>query len=84
MTTKNLINQILNKRGFKKYTPTDELLSKMEITVTRFNKIIENKTEMTASELQKFSVWLDTPIQNLLLLNKDDKKPIRVHLKPSI
>lgn len=74
MITQNLINTILNEKGFKKYTPTDSLLFKLDITVTRFNKIIENKAEMTASELQNFALWLDTPIQNLLILKQDERK----------
>lgn len=74
MSAQNRINVILNQKGFKKFTPTDDLLLTLNISLTRFNKIVENKVELTASELQNFSNWLNTPIQDLLVINKDIKQ----------
>jgi hypothetical protein len=74
MTPKNRIEEILNIKGFKNFTPTDQILKDFDMSLHRFNKIIGNRTEATTTELQMFSIWLDTPIQNLLILKQDERK----------
>ncbi|WP_025142724.1 hypothetical protein [Pedobacter jeongneungensis] len=72
MNSKNTVKEILNKRGFKEFKPTKELLEKLGINAWRFKKIIENKLEMTLSELADFAIWLDVPVEDLIMQNADE------------
>lgn len=74
MATQNRINVILNQKGFKKYTPTVELLDSLDLTLHRFNKIIENKVDLTATEMHQFSKWLKVDVSDLLIHSIDDAK----------
>lgn len=63
---KNNIKQILNDRGFEAVTPTEKILTGLNITIHRFNKIIDNKVVLTANELFYFSKWLKVPVSSIL------------------
>ncbi|MFD1632008.1 hypothetical protein [Pseudopedobacter beijingensis] len=66
LTVKNRIKEVLNSKGFKTVTPTEAVLNSIGITLHRFNKIADNKVDVTAGELIGFSNWLNIPIDGLI------------------
>ncbi|WP_113636059.1 hypothetical protein [Nubsella zeaxanthinifaciens] len=61
----NSIKSILFERGFKSVVPTDSVLQTLDITLHRFNKILDNKTELTLTEANSFAEWLGVTIEEL-------------------
>lgn len=61
----NLIMQILLARGLKSVVPTDEVLQTLDITIHRFNKILDNKVGLTLDEAAGFATWLGVTIEEL-------------------
>nr|WP_276898450.1 hypothetical protein [Pedobacter kyonggii] len=72
MNSKNTVKEILIKRGFKEFKPTQELLKTLGMNAWRFKKIIENKLEMTLSESADFAIWLDVSVDDLIKQNADE------------
>ena len=62
----NTIQSLLVARGFKKVVPTDEVLLALDnMTLHRFNKILENKVKLTLEEAAAFATWLNVSIEEL-------------------
>jgi hypothetical protein len=62
----NTIQSLLTAKGFKKVVPTDEILQALDnMTLHRFNKILDNKVKMTLEEAAAFANWLSVPIEDL-------------------
>jgi len=62
----NTIQSLLAARGFKKVVPTDEVLQALDnMTLHRFNKILENKVKLTLEEAAAFATWLNVSIEEL-------------------
>ena len=61
----NCVKHILQKRGFKIAVPTDQVLQELDITLHRFNKILDNKVEITLTEAAAFANWLKVSIEEL-------------------
>jgi hypothetical protein len=61
----NNIKEILLGRGFKSVTPTDQVLQTLDVSMIRFNKILDNKTELTLTEANSFAEWLGVTIEEL-------------------
>lgn len=61
----NTIMHLINARGFKSIVPTDEVLQTLDMTIHRFNKILDNKVGMTLTEAAGFSTWLGVAIEEL-------------------
>ncbi len=63
---KNKVKEVLKQKGFGQVHPTEEKLRWLCGTPHRFNKILNNRTEMTASELVRFAEWLGVEVNELL------------------
>lgn len=62
----NTIQSLLMARGFKRVVPTDEVLQSLDnMTLHRFNKILDNKVKMTLEEAAAFATWLNVSIEEL-------------------
>lgn len=61
---RNRVSILISKMGFKP-EPSYEKLKELNITMHRFNKIIENSVEMSSSEMFGFAKWLNVDIQEL-------------------
>lgn len=64
-THQNLIMQIISARGFKSVVPTDEVLQTLDMTIHRFNKILDNKVGLTFDEAAGFATWLGVTMEEL-------------------
>jgi hypothetical protein len=65
-TMHNTIQSLFIAKGFKKVVPTDEILQALDnMTLHRFNKILDNKVKMTLEEAAAFATWLNVPIEDL-------------------
>lgn len=62
--TRNRVAEIISKMGFKP-EPSNERLKELNLTMHRFNKVIENTVELTSSELVNISAWLKVEIKDL-------------------
>jgi transcriptional regulator with XRE-family HTH domain len=68
----SVIKQILTEKGWSfdklnRLKPSEETLAKLGInTMTQWNKIIEGESELTLSQAQALSKWLDIPFERLL------------------
>jgi hypothetical protein len=61
----NMILSILNARGYKSVVPMDDVLQTLDMTIHRFNKILDNKTELTLTEATGFANWLGITVEEL-------------------
>ncbi len=61
----NTIKLILETRGYKSIVPTDDVLQTLDMTIHRFNKILDNKVGLTLDEAAAFSTWLGVAIEDL-------------------
>lgn len=64
-THQNLIMQIISARGFKSVVPTDDVLQTLDMTIHRFNKILDNKVGLTFDEAAGFATWLGVTLEEL-------------------
>lgn len=62
----NTVKYTLSEQGLDRVRPTKEKVQWLCGTPHRFTKILNNKTEMTASELYRFAEWLRVDVSELV------------------
>ena len=62
---KNRIKEILTERGFFEFSPTEELLEKLNIKRPRFFRLVNNIGIINGVESVAIAKWLDVEVSEL-------------------